>query len=837
MSDVGLEELPKVTDEKKPIPWVVHDAEKDKLKKYREIAIDGLEKNGFLRRETVAGEDEEPREVLVCDIDKLKSGDWKFYRDLRTDLGPIATNRELGKNNVQRTFYHILRDQKVFSQEDYEKLKKGKKVEPKPLFYIPKDTESALSIDEIKKSRFYMGLWELPTYSRGSYPTSEKGFESNLSPWETITSTLIYHPQFGDGERNDEGKLMVNFPDGKGKKPITSEFFREWGYTGKPGGKRLPIWRTQEFFADRCPRMLEKGLVRLDDFKVQEGYRTADRFRVGARSTTETGQVMIDGVRYTLGREFGGDNFQVYKLSPDLAAVVEERKDGSYKISKLFELEIVDQKKVGEWEEGGKRYKYVNRGGFREFSLDQLAEGNPEYAAIAENFEQFLRFSQRVSQEVGLNLSEFSLDEQWYATAVYQEYGEQKRFWKSLEEYELDGLRALMAMEGSLGNADLVLEIGEKTDAKALFADASSILEIVNRYEGEVRNRLDEKDRKYVDDIAQVVLNHTSRLMLSSVPVLRGEIEHLDIHDVVFALRSFRARVEDIYSKFFKEKIDEGAYRRLLDTFSQAKTNSSVQALALETLEQWWLREVAADSRKRARSVINEGDGFYKDNEALFASASETTGDTERELKRFKDFVEEADIQGLVVDIGCGDGKRITAPMAKYLEGKAKVIGVDRLKPSAEKRKNLGFVQGDLTELSFPDSSAQLITAHWSVLNDLIMRSREIGALDEVARVLEQGGSFYLDVPYLEGGKGSWEETAREYRKKNPSSRFGMIVAEFPGERAKHFNIFPEADLQAMLKSSGFSVQRKDIWRTKSGKPRATYIARLERKITPRRLA
>jgi ubiquinone/menaquinone biosynthesis C-methylase UbiE len=393
-----------------------------------------------------------------------------------------------------------------------------------------------------------------------------------------------------------------------------------------------------------------------------------------------------------------------------------------------------------------------------------------------------------------------------------------------------------MAMEGSIGNADLVLEIGEKTDAGRIFSEVSGILEAVTAYEEEVRGRLSEGDLKHADDVAALILKHTNRLLLSTVPILRGEVEKLDVHDVVFALNSFRVRAADMYKRFFGLNVEDDNYRNLLNVFKKSEVNPTLRALALTALENQWLVEIAKENQLAVRRILEEGDRFYKGNEALFVTASETTGDTEAELSRFNEYLRERDIQGMVFDVGCGDGKRMTTPMAEMLKDKASIIGVDRIKPTAENRENLGFAQGDLNHLPFPEDSAELVTAHWSVLNDLILRGQELGAFDELSRILKKGGDFYFDIPYLEGGEESWEETAKAFRKKNPASRFGMIVAKFPGERAKHFNIFPEADLDAMLESSGFSIKKKDIWRTKSGKPRMTVVARLERKITPRRL-
>ena len=837
MDEVALEGKPVAVSEKRPLkPWLVAETDEQKLERYQDIALDVLEKHGFLHRE-IPGISGEKDEVIVCDLNRFRSSEWKFYRELRDRLGPIATHRRYGRNNVMRTFHHIFENLKVYSEEDFERRKKGEDVAPKSLFYLPENSEAALSVPDIRNSRFHLGMWELPTFSRGNYPTRQEGLESPLSPWEAITSVLIYHPQFGNGERDAQRRLMVTYLDGS-RRPITSDFFTERGYLGKPEQKRLPLWRAKEFFADRCPRMLEKDLVRLEDFKVQAGSETAERFRVGAKPLSEAGLVMFEKTRYTLGRKYGKEKgtFLAYQLSPDFAAVVEKKSDGSLKLDEVFELRIADPTKAREVKTPTGEYVAVKMGGFRTFSPEEFRDAFPDTSAILENFEEFLQFSSRVSRETGLNLANFSLTEQWFATAVYQEYGEDPRFWTFLSRYHLDGLRTLMAMEGSLGDAQLVLEIGEKTDAKRIFGETAKILEIVTAYEEGVSQRLGDDTREYADDVALVILQHANRLLLSSVPILRGEVSNLDIHDVVNGLRSFREQVAETYRNFFGMKVDEGNYRQLLEVFKQSQGDPRLRALALTTLENQWGQEIKKEDVGVLRQVLVEGDRFYEGNKALFRGASETTGDTEAELRRFQEYLGQSTVKGVVLDIGCGDGRRITAPMAKLFEGEASVIGIDRVKPTAEIRDNLGFAQGDITHLPFPAESTELVTAHWSVVNDLLLRKQELGTFDEVARVLRSGGEFYFDVPYLEGGEGSWEEKAKTFREEHPASRFGMIVADFPGERAKHFQIFPESELDAMLESSGFSLSKKEVWRTKAGKPRLTYVAKLERKITPRRL-
>jgi ubiquinone/menaquinone biosynthesis C-methylase UbiE len=164
-------------------------------------------------------------------------------------------------------------------------------------------------------------------------------------------------------------------------------------------------------------------------------------------------------------------------------------------------------------------------------------------------------------------------------------------------------------------------------------------------------------------------------------------------------------------------------------------------------------------------------------------------------------------------------------------------MGIDRVLPEGPKPENVSFAKGDFTKIPLADSSVNVVTAHWSVINDLAARSLHVPGFGEVARVLKKGGEFYFDVPYLEGGEGSWEKAAQEYHQKNPDQPYGIIKADFPGGRSKEFYIYPEAELEAMLKASGFEVKKEEAWRTEAGKPRKVIVAKLVNKVTPRVVA
>lgn len=269
------------------------------------------------------------------------------------------------------------------------------------------------------------------------------------------------------------------------------------------------------------------------------------------------------------------------------------------------------------------------------------------------------------------------------------------------------------------------------------------------------------------------------------------------------------------------------AYHDLLRTYEQNPANETGRT-ALAGLGEHWHRAAADDDQGRVAMATAELDDFYCDNEVLYATVNNTTGDTEKQLGDLQRFVATYAGEltcGSVVDIGCGNGVRITVPMAGMLPG-CEVMGVDHRVPDiTDGPGNLRFKAGDFAELPVDDRSVQLATAHWSVLNDLVLRKQQLGAMDELRRVIVPGGLFYFDVPSLEGEYG-YADLADAYRATHPDEPYGMLRRRFPGGREKQFYIYPKAELDAILDYSGFSIEQSDDWVTHSHQARRTVVAR-----------
>jgi ubiquinone/menaquinone biosynthesis C-methylase UbiE len=101
---------------------------------------------------------------------------------------------------------------------------------------------------------------------------------------------------------------------------------------------------------------------------------------------------------------------------------------------------------------------------------------------------------------------------------------------------------------------------------------------------------------------------------------------------------------------------------------------------------------------------------------------------------------------GPVLELGCGTG-RVTRPLAR---AGIDVIGIDRsaamLARIPNPQSRIPVVRGDIRALPFADRSFPMVIAPYGILQSLI-RPRDLSAtLASVARVVERGGTFGIDL-------------------------------------------------------------------------------------------
>lgn len=782
----------------------------------RKLAFNVLERAGLVE---LKGPD------IVVDLATLQ-GDIR-YKQFARQLG-VFSRGESG-NQVRdkiATLYDIFNGVDVLSKEDYEKRDRGESVTAKPLFYIPESAVAAVDPEKIAQSDFYLGLWQLGgnTFPE-NYPTRSEGQNSGLLPHEAIVAALIFHPQFGAATRGEDGKLMVTAKDGT-RRPISAEFFRSWQYSGGPNVAEFPLLsRPAEFFVSRTPNLVGAGLINPErDFRTVTGTATELSTGYTIHTPTERGLVMIDKQRYTLGAEYAGNKgVTVTKISDKLAGIIKKSADGEEIVEAVFALRAPGSVHPGTTP--------LRKDDVFIRPIDTLDAMSHE-AMLAHNFKVLLRFNKEFVRETGVSLVSLNQTERVRALGVYLQVGAKAEFSDFIRRHKMNGLRTLMLAGADTDAVGSIISIGTLPVASSLFQEGARISARLSAEHDRAVAQADSPLVQRSQEIISVLSEHAQRLVLSAASVNAKEIPGVGMNDVVSTLVSFRKTLEHTHTHGAGQ---ESEYQKLLNLAYEKRGNNAAHTLLLDIIRHDWQAQVAAETiqdRRTPDTTQAAIERFYQDNAALFESASQTTGDTQQEMSRWEQYAHESSITGVLADLGCGVG-RLTEQKAQILAGKARIIGVDLLPPQHDSpADNLTYIQGNLTSIPLPDNSIDAADADWSVLNDATRRSDQLSIFSEVTRILKVGGTFRFDVPHLEGGEGSWRQVADEYHRLHPHEPYGMIEADFPGGR-KAFHIYPEAELEAMLRANGFEVAKKDAWRTQAGKPRMTFEARLIHKVTP----
>ena len=154
---------------------------------------------------------------------------------------------------------------------------------------------------------------------------------------------------------------------------------------------------------------------------------------------------------------------------------------------------------------------------------------------------------------------------------------------------------------------------------------------------------------------------------------------------------------------------------------------------------------------------------------------------------------------GIMLDVGCGEGRHIFGIMQEHPE--MKCIGLDMDNDSLHKAEegyeyfksisNVGaeFLKGSDYSLPFLDNSLDLIVCS-EVLEHLHQYN---DAVKEIHRVLKPGGKFYASVP------ASW-----------PEKICWALSKDYQNQPGGHLRIFNQSGLVSEIEDSGFKFLSSD---------------------------
>ena len=801
------------------------------FEEHRNQALSSLEQAGFLTRP------EGETGPIVCDLQRFRTKGLQF-KQLEKTMGPI-TNPKYGDSGVISVMTRVFRDLSVFSRDDYSRLQKGEKIDPKPLFYIPKNANEALAESKAKTADYHLGLWELKTKLPKQYPTQEGG--KAVSTHEAVIMQLVFNTHFGKAFRQDYGRkqLVVSYPDGT-RRPISANFFREWKYGGNPipADKSKPSHNPKEFLTDHCPTIVKKGLIRPEnDFRLLSGIGTTGERFTQPRKPNKKGLVTVQGtgMRYNLTSQFGNGEYLVYKLSDAFAGIVHTEKDGPRTPVSIFGLEPTNALKVTRRPENAAKVTDVRKGAFPVYEKDAFITNNPDTATVFNQFDQYHDFCVRASSEAKVNLTMLPLRDQSYALQMYDQYRDDPRFWKLLKDEQYSGLKTLIIGARSGKGPEAALSLHGHPLSRGLYDEAAKIYDSISEYEKLVRDTLPPRIQEQADEFTTIALKHTQSLLDAGVSAIDQTKSRFTLTDATLGLRLSRDRIYRIFHTSYGLHEQDEAAQLILSQLSNSQNHPGDKALAMELFEQSLLTDIRASGSMAAQEAVKEAFHFYHQNEELYESVSQTTGDTAREQQNFSDYVTKRERMGkplgkTLLDLGTGEQGRMASFIHKTSPD-THVVGIDLVQPHVTPEAGLTMARADITHIPLADSMVDDATAFWSVYNDLSQEQR-LQLTAELRRVMRVGGHVYIGTPHLEGGEGSWMTFSQEYHKTHRDKPVGTIEATIAG-RKKTFFILPEAEIRAEFERDGFTLIDSVEWRTQTGKPRKDYIFELTSKQTP----
>ena len=497
----------------------------------------------------------------IFDVGKMKD---ELTGNVLKKLGAIFEGKYFGNRNISKTLHLLFNNVKGISKEDYENGIR----EEKDLIYFPKSERDALDIEKIKKSDFYLSLYDL-IGKVGSYDKTRYGNLESLDYREVVLPLLIYHPHYGNGYRDSkDGKVYVFDKKANDFVLLTSEFIQKnWGVFG-PHGRGDNFAQPQLFVKKHLSHLVEKGILIPEDFTTRRDIRnrnSADRAILKIKSK---GQIWFNGMEYSTGIESAKSGNKAYQLSKKLGGITDE----SGELKTIFNLFEKNEKFSRTPGNSPKKYYQVrkNETNPREFKKEEFFsrlsnESDEDYTKrlneIAD-FKDVLEASDKLITQENLNLVELDFKNQLLAATLYKKIGEEK-FMNFIHEYRTDGLRACLALENGNEMEKVISQITKQKEKDPKFS-ARLVFRKFNQIIQEKENLQDIVSQMVLDrefgekDYADMLDNFEKR----SQKILKdflGRINELSVDEVESGLGTIQRQMIFLGSilTLFKERKGE----------------------------------------------------------------------------------------------------------------------------------------------------------------------------------------------------------------------------------------------------------------------------------------
>lgn len=508
------------------------------LAEFQEAAMDLLERLAVVERH---GDD------IVVDLDVIKQlpksavqqdseGEYRFSSifGVPTDFTAAHAVRELSNNfpevygNGASSFlFYTFYQKNVIDREAWsawQQKKSGKKPVAKPLFYSPEDKAAAFDMEKIKQADFHLGLWEtrsiITTEDRLTHPYSPLCPDASFQ--EVALACAIYHPDYGNGERDQKGRLVVTYnntvranrKEPPSRRPITQDWLQKNRYFQSSVGV---FTIGDKKHGSPGPFMLDGGFSDLQitgllldtDFHVSVG-ETMWKFGEKDKTVSKVGLAMLEGVRYSLGRKYG--KHVVRRISPTEAVIcvpATERAEqpivASFRLKTPEELSqaIQDESENIVWRQTNTSgYFDVLKSGItitpyaekddHLFSLPSLVTGGETSDMTGQELFSLDKIKKEIVRATGVSLEALTSRERamfirYYASA---DVDTKKKLHTFIRQFTLVGLQTFLAVQHDRRAPEKIFAIAEQFPDRAaqIFAAYGVVASVSQHIDAEIES-------------------------------------------------------------------------------------------------------------------------------------------------------------------------------------------------------------------------------------------------------------------------------------------------------------------------------------------------------------
>ena len=513
--------------------------------------------------------------VMMIDVEKAQE---KISAKFLYDLGPIYTSKYLGNEKVIETLKLLFKDKSAIDIKD----KDDKDAEPIDVFYLPQTATEALDVNKIKEANFLLSFDDV--VKRVRYDDNNYGDIDDLDYREVAIPLMIYHPQYGDGFRNEQGELMIKDDKGEFRKISVDMFVEQYGAFKGPKDNDKGLSSPKAFLQDHLSNLNKSGLLTADDFG---SLGSTHKWSLGGRSErnlTKRGMTMLNKVRYTLGAQFApskGD-YKTIQISVDKGGVIKIDEEGKKNIVAMFDLQKPEE--VADTDKGHKLVGVKDTGliDFNQSDIyDQKAdESDIDYEqriAGYNSLEEVMLNSDIIQKETGLNIVDLNYKEQQLVSRVFDgtDTEAQHKIMSFLKTYGLDGLKTFISEEHLESSGFKLVEIADKMKPLEAHRLLQSYRRIIDRAE-KIKQSLESQEvKQYFDNqslnkqislaLPEAVNRRVTEIINTAYAVVtEGEastkfyndkiIEIDNVADIIEALEILEKSFAQIHSLFDEER-------------------------------------------------------------------------------------------------------------------------------------------------------------------------------------------------------------------------------------------------------------------------------------------